>query len=266
MKRVLAVLLLSFASLGCVYFLPDYTVTPSFTVHVSNRYGPVVGLLLRATRPKDVDLSGLIPEELRARLTNEQVVRIEEATTDANGDAHFHLDRLGHWYLGPETPAANALDAVNIYVDPSFSSEPVSLRWPRSSILDSKQLHGQLSDGLETSRYRPLKQTTLILHSFVTLAEIAATKTGDDGSYQFDGVPTGLYFLGINSKEESTSTIYPQYPKGYIPVFIGVDSPREQLSIVTESTDCGLLYDLEENLFMHKPMACFQGAKPVPCE
>jgi hypothetical protein len=258
-KRVLVILALSFVSLGCVFLEPEYTVTPSFSVHISNRYGPVAGLKLRATRPKD-NLPSLISDELRAKLTDEQIVRVMESVTDANGDAHFDLDRLGHWYLEADSPGRRSY--VSVYADPHFDSTKVNLQWPESEILETRALRGRLSDGLTFSYSYPLKQTDLSLRTYVSFAEVATTKTGDDGSFQFDRVEPGLYFLGIGMGHGST-----QYQvRGYIPIYIGDDGPRERLSIAMDKTDCGLEYDLEENKPLHRPHSCSKGSgERIPC-
>jgi hypothetical protein len=244
-KLILAVLAVSFISLGCVWFPTEYTVAPSFTVHVSNRFGPVAGLKLRANRPKDADLSGLIPEELRARLTNEKVERVEESITDANGDAHFDLDRPGHWYLEPYNPARN-LDVVSVFADPTFKATTVDLQWPRNYI-ETRHLQGRITAGLTLLHKVPLKQSVVGLYDYISLKELTKTKTGDDGSFQFDGIATGIYFLGLNTTDGTTPNWDNHYLQGYVPVYIGPDGQRDWLSILAENTDCGLSYDLEEN-------------------
>lgn len=260
-KRALVVLVFSLSSLGCTFFEPQYTVTPSFTVHVSSLYGPVKGLTLRATRPRDTDLTGLVPDELNARLLHEPFVRVMESTTDANGDAHFDLDRFGHWYVEPDS-LARGLDYVSVFADPHFETRTVNIQWPGSKILETKQLKGRISDGLWFSHTTALKQAILSVHDFVSLAEVATTTTGDDGSFRFDGVMPGVYFLGVRVKDGGNSS----GPHGYIPVYIGGDSPRESLSIETESTTCGLMYDLEENRSRNRPQTCMKGSgESIPC-
>jgi hypothetical protein len=260
-KRALIVLGISLSSLGCTYFEPQYRVTPSFTVHVSNHYGPIAGLTIRATRPRDPDLTGLVPDELNARLLHEQFVRVMESTTDANGDAHFDLDRFGHWYVEPDN-SASGLDYVSVFADPHFETGTVNIQWPGFKILEVKQLKGRISGGLLHSQTTPLKQTILSVHDFVSLAEVATTKTGDDGSFRFDGVMPGVYFLGVRVKAASNST----GPEGYIPVYVGDGSPRESLSIEIELTSCGVMYDLEENRSRNRPETCMKGSGEfIPC-
>jgi hypothetical protein len=260
-KRALIVLALSLPSLGCTFFEPQYQVAPSFTVHVSNRYGPVVGLTIRATRPRDADLTGLVPDELNTRLLHEQFVRVMESTTDAKGDAHFDLDRFGHWYIEPDS-SGRGLDYVSVFADPHFETSIVNMQWPGSEILETKQLKGRISDGLWRSQTTGLKQATLSVHDLVSLAEIANTRTGDDGSFRFGTLTPGIYFLGVSVKDQSASTA----PQGYIPVHIGGDSLRESLSIEAASTSCGLMYDLEENRSRNGPQNCMKGSgEMIPC-
>jgi hypothetical protein len=239
-KRALVVVAFWLVSVGCTFLEPQYTVTPSFTVHVSNRYGRVVGLTLRATRPKD-SLPDLISDELRARLVNEKVIRVEEAVTDSNGDAHFDLDRPGHWYLEPYN-AARGLDYVSVFADPHFEATQVNLQWP-SGFLEAKHLRGRISEKLTHTGNVPLNQGALSLHDYISLAKLASTRTSDDGTYQFDGVAPGNYFLGINVDADSGR--YGPHPHGYIPIHIGPDSPLDGISLAAQDTTCGLFYDLE---------------------
>jgi hypothetical protein len=257
-KRILAILALSFTSLGCVFFEPEFKVAPSFTVNVSNRYGLVAGIKLVATRPKD-KLPDLLSDESRAKLMNEQVVHVVESVTDANGDAHFVLNWPGHWYLQFDSPGRRSY--VSVYVDPNFDATRMYLQWPESKFLETKLLRGNLSDGLIFLHKYPLKQVNLSLHKLVSFSEVATTKTSDDGSYQFDKVEPGLYFLGIGMGHGSNK----YQERGYIPIYIGDDSPREQLSIAMDATDCGLEYDLEENKPLHRPLACSNGSGHIPC-
>jgi hypothetical protein len=178
-------------------------------------------------------------------LTNEKVERVEESITDANGDAHFDLDRPGHWYLEPYNPARN-LDTVSVFADPHFEATTVNLQWP-SRFLETKQLQGRIASRHTRFPNVPLKQSVVGLYDYVSLKELAKTKTGDDGSFQFDGVGPGIYFLGLNTTDGSHLDWYNYYPHGYIPVYIGPDGQRDWLSILAENTDCGLSYDLEEN-------------------
>ena len=132
----------------------------------------------------------------------------------------------------------------------------MKLVWPTSAILQTKHLRGRISDGLMSSRSSPLKQEVLSLHDLVSFKEIAITTTSDDGSFRFDNVPSGVYFLRMRANERTP---------GAIAVNVGEESPRLSLSIATTYTSCGLTYDLEENKEKYRPEACFKGGVPVTC-
>lgn len=251
-----AVLAFSIASLGCSFFPPEYTVPLSFSVRVANAHGPVVGLKLRVTNFKSEEFSRLSSEQQRSAKPDQFVEVIGEASTDDSGEAHFNLSTPGHFTLEPDHPASR-LDWVGLDVIAKGKRNTVRLDWPTSAILDTKQLRGRISSGLMSSRSSPLQQKALSLHTLVEFKEIAATITDDDGSFRFDGVPQGVYFLHVGTSE----TVH-----GDIPVYIGAETSRDSLAIATEYSSCGLSYDLEENKNKYKPEACFKGGVPVICD
>jgi hypothetical protein len=255
LNEALAVIALALVSLGCSFFPPEYRVPPSFSVRVTNVHGPVVGLKLRVTNFKSEEFSKLGSEQQRVAKPDQFVELIAESMTDDNGEAHFKLNRSGHFDLQPDHPASR-LDWVGLDVVSTAKANTVKLEWPTSAILQTKQLRGRISDGLMSSRNSPLKQEVLTLHELVSFKQIATTATDDDGSFRFDNVPSGVYFLRLRANETTP---------GDIAIYVGEESQRQSLSIATTYTSCGLSYDLEENKQKYKPEACFKGDVPVPC-
>jgi hypothetical protein len=264
LKQALAVFALSLASLGCSFFPPEYRVPLSFSVRVTNGHGPVVGLELRVTRFKTDEFSKLSSEQQRVAKPDRFVELIAESLTDGHGEAHFNLRRSGHFDLQPDHPASS-LDWVGLDVAADAAPNTVKLKWPTSAILQTKQLHGRITDGLMSSSSAPLKKVNLSLHTLVSFTEVATTTTKDDGSFQFDDVPSGVYFLRMLPKEDAANGDSNQ-PQGDIAIYVGKDSSRESLSIATSYSSCGLSYDLEENKARYRPKACFKGGEPVTCD
>jgi hypothetical protein len=195
---------------------------------------------------------------------------IAESATDASGLARFNLTAPGGFTLAPKHPA-NHLDWVELDVVADVTpatqgnesiESAVELKWPSTAILKTRQLRGSLSDGLMSSRGSPLKQASLSVRELVSYVEVAKLTTSDTGSFQFDNLPEGLYFLQISGGTGKDS----HTPGGDISVYISADNKRNGISVATTSSSCGLSYDLEENKARYKPVACFKAGKPVPCK
>jgi hypothetical protein len=273
-RHALAVFLLSASALSCSFFPAVHKVPLSFSVHVHNDLGPVVGLKLQVTKFKTEEFLKLTDEQQRTARPEQFVEVIAESVTNASGLAAFNLTTPGNFTFAPNHPASH-LDWVGIDVaaDATPSSpggmqlspdvEPTfELEWPVSSILKTKQLRGNLSDGLMSSRSSPLKRASLSVRELVSYTEVAKMTSTDIGSFQFDRLPRGLYFLQINGSAAKDS----DQIRGDVAVYVGADSQRDGFSVATSYSSCGLSYDLEENKGRYAPQACFKGGKPVPCE
>jgi hypothetical protein len=254
--RVLAAFLFSLSALACVEVPPEYTVPPVFSVRVTNGYGAVAGLKLQVTRFKMTEFLSLNAEQQRAAKPDKFTVLVAESVTDSSGEAHFNLSTPGDFDVHPDIPAHN-LFWITVHVRTNAQPATVRLEWP-TSVLQTKQLRGRISDGLMSSHTTPLKARVSV-HQLVSFEEVAATTTANDGSFQFPDAPSGLYFVRVEVTNESSRM-------GDIPIFVGQEATREMVSIEVGFTDCGLSYDLEENAARHKPVACFNGGKPVQCD
>jgi len=272
MRHALAVFLLSVCALSCSFLPPVHKVPLSFSVHVHNDVGPVVGVKLRVMRFKTSEFLKLTRKQQRIANPDQFVEVIAESVTNGSGMANFNLTASGNFSLAPNHPASQ-LDWIELEVAPdvvptspgmqaSKDIESVELQWPAATILKTRQLRGNLSGGPLASPRSPLKRTSLSVRELVSYAEIAKMTTTDSGSFQFDNVPSGLYFLRINGSAGKDS----YQLRGDIPVYVGPDSQRDELPVATGYSDCGLSYDLEENEGRYKPQACFKDGKPVPCE
>ena len=261
LKSTILYFILSFSAFACSYFPPVHKVSRSFSVHMTNDVGPVVGLKLKVSRFKYKEYKRLSDEQRKSvdPKTFEQV--IAESVTDSTGTAHFNLDRNGGFTLAPDTPASH-LDWVELEVSDGPASSAVELKWPTTAILRTSQLRGRMTTGLMSSRSTPLKSDVLTLRSMVEYKEIASTTTSEDGKFEFGDVAPGLYFIHLAASPTETD---PHYNEGNIAVYLAKDSSRETLAISTNYSSCGLTYDLEENKDRYKPLACFKGGKPIPC-
>ena len=262
-KRTTFCVVLSAASaFACSYVPPVYKVPRSFSVHVTNEVGPVVGLELKVYRTKWNVVEKLTDEELQSADPNDLEEIVAESTTDSTGTAKFSLDRSGAFTLKPVSPA-NHLDGVELNVSDDPTPVTVELTWPSDAILRTSQLRGTLTTGLMSSRSAPLKGDVLTLRTMVEYKEIASTKTGEDGKFEFGDVAPGLYFIHLAPAPTKTD---PHYYEGNIAVYVGSKESRESLSISTIYAGCGLGYDLEENKDKYRPVACFKGGQQVACD
>lgn len=213
---------------SCVFSATPIKVEPTFSVHVFNDLGPVEGLKIKIVRIGS-----------RRPLT--------EATTNNKGIAAFQLDkqlRGGRLFLQPEhTVMGWQWPELDIVADTSKAS--IEIQWP-SRILRITNLHGtiQVQDLAYPPHLSPLAHASLSLRSLVPYQEIATTVTDEKGVFQFTGTKMGLYYLQVNGKSKSDSTV----PQGDIPVFIGGSEANEGLSITTRYSDCGLEYQLGKGI------------------
>jgi hypothetical protein len=64
-RQALAVILFSISAFSCSLFPPVHRVPLSFSVHVHNEFGPVVGLNLQITKFKTDEFLSLTDEQQR---------------------------------------------------------------------------------------------------------------------------------------------------------------------------------------------------------
>jgi hypothetical protein len=251
-------------ALACTTFPTVYTVPHSFSVHVSNEIGPVVGLKLKVVRFKWKEFNKLSDEQQRhvSDVTPFEEV-FAESTTDAAGMAHFGLNKTGSFTLSADSPA-DRLSWVELKVSDQSQSSLLEVKWPSNLILRTAQLRGKLARGLFSSRSAPIKSNALMLRTLIGYRDIAATVTDENGVFDFTAVGPGFYFLQVVATTAKTEDFYK--PEGNIAIYVAPESPRNALMISTINTSCGLSYDLEENKARYKPIACFKGDKPVKCE
>jgi hypothetical protein len=265
MYRLASVFVVMVASaFACTRLATVMGVSRSFSVHLSNEFGPVVGLKVKVVRLKWEEFNKLSNEQVRYL---SDTTRFEEvvgkSTTDEHGIAHFSLDKTGSFTLMVDSPA-DQLGWIELRVSDQPESSPLEVKWPSDLILRTSRLHGKLTDGLFSSRSAPLKGHGLMLHTLIDYRAVAAGVTGEDGAFDFNTVAPGFYFLQIFPTSAKADD--PYEPEGNIVVYVAPESPRDVLKISTVFTSCGLSYDLEENKARYKPTACFKGDKQVKCE
>jgi len=265
MYRLAFVLMAMVASaFACTRLATVMAVPRSFSVHLSNELGPVVGLKVKVVRLKWEEFNKLSTAQVRYLSDTtrfEQVVG--ESPTDERGIAHFSLDKTASFTLMVDSPA-DQLGWIELRVSDQPESSPVEVKWPSNLILKTTRLHGKITDGLFSSRSAPLRGHGLMLHTLIGYRAVAATVTDEDGAFDFNTVPPGFYFLQI--LPTSAKADDPYEPEGNIVVYVAAESPRDVLKISTVYTSCGLSYDLEENKARYKPTAYFKADKQVKCE
>lgn len=262
-KVPIFLLLLATDAFACTTFPTVYTVSRSFSIHVGNDVGPVTGLKLKVVRFKSEEFNKLNGEQQRhiSDLTPFEEV-FAESTTDAEGMAHFSVDKAGSYTLSAENPADQL--GVELRISDQSQSPPLEVKWPANLILTTARLRGKLTKGLYSSRSLPIKRNALMLHTLIDYRDVAATVTDENGAFDFSAVLPGFYFLQIVPTTAKTDDFYK--PKGNIVIYVAPKSQHDALTIATANTSCGLSYDLEENKARYKPVACFQGDKQVKCE
>ena len=263
MRLATLVVIISATVLACTFDPPLHKVSRSFSVHVKNEIGPVVGLKVKVSRFKIEEFEKLTDEQRRSAdpKTFEEI--ISESTSDETGTAHFNLTRIGRFTLSPDSPAIQ-LDWVELDVSEEPGSPVVELHWPSVRILRTAQLRGKLAKGLFSSHSAPLARNAIRVHAVVDYSEVGATTTGADGAFDFGTIAPGLYFLQIVATREKTDDFYK--PEGNIAIYVAPNDSHQSLAISMAKTSCGLIYDLDENKARYKPESCFKGGKPFKCE
>ena len=200
---------------ACVVASMPVRVQPTFSVHVYNDLGPVVGLKLKIVTLEDRN-------------------PLAEATTDDEGIAIFQLEKYlkgSDLFLQPEHQVMG-WQWPELYIETDAAKSSIEILWP-SRVLHSRSLRGTIK--LLDS---PLIRASLSVRTLVSYREIAASVTDEKGAFRFAGIEPGLYYLQVNEKYKSDPTV----PKGAIPVFIGSAEADEGLLIITSYSDCGLDY------------------------
>lgn len=208
----------------------------SFSVHVYNDLGPVVGLKLKLATIRDV-------------------TPLAEAITDDSGVANFQLDkglRGSDLFLQPEHPVVG-WQWPELYIENDEAKSSTEIPWPKSSIeirwpsrvLRSRNLRGTIQTHFaDPSKLFPLTRAGLTVRSLVPYERIATALTDEKGAFQFATIKPGLYYLQVNEKHKND----PRVPQGDIAVFIGSAEANEDLSIITSHSDCGLDYQSGEGI------------------
>ena len=213
--------LLTIPADACVVASAPVRVQPTFSVHVYNDLGPVVGLKLKLVTLGDEN-------------------PLAEATTDDKGIAVFQLQKyLGgsDLFLQPEHKVLG-WQWPELYIETDALKSSIEIAWP-SLVLRSRNLRGQIQ--IQDS---PLIGASLSIRSLVSYEEIATALTDEKGAFQFTGIKPGLYYLQLNGKYRSD----PRIPHGDIAVYVGAAEANDGLSIITRYSDCGLAYESRKQI------------------
>jgi hypothetical protein len=211
--------LLAIPSHACAFLSMPLRVPPTFTVHVYNDFGPVVGLRLKVVARGDKEAEALA-----------------EAITDEKGIAVFQLQKFlwgSDLFLQPEH-SVMGWQSPELYIEASSTKSAIEIPWP-SHVLRSRNMRGKIQ-----TQGAPLAHAALSLRGLVSYEEIATTVTDNKGAFQFAGIKPGLYYLQVNGKYTDF-----RVPQGNIAIFIGITEANENLSIISQYSDCGLDYRSE---------------------
>ena len=288
LKLALFLIVLPKLALACARGELYIKVPPSFSVQITNDYGPVVALHLQLTHLRSEEyhnavapgpqkspldnttdqmavMTGTTPETTSGRRKKVDIKNyidvIATAVTDSRGIARFRVKTPGSFMLETDNPGSTLGDITLVISKDASERSPVPFTWPDSAILQTRALQGRIESGLLWSTAVPLGNADLSLRELTSYHEVATATADDDGSFKFHSVPPGIYFLHV--KSEGGGTYYDA--DGDIPIFLDAKAPRDSLSMAVTQTDCGLMYDLTENKEKYRPVACFRGGKQVPC-
>ena len=260
-QHVLVILTLTATVWPCAVGEVSIEVPPAFVVHISNDYGPVVGLTIHVIYFREEEYKALSSKQKRTAHIEDFEDVVDSATTDGNGDARFHLKKTGGFFI-EANHASGAFMGVNLVVKEN-SSHPDRLpfKWPETSILETQTLRGKIVKGLlKGSGQGAIGGAELSLHELGSYRLMRSTKTADDGSFEFGDIPPGLYLLDLKSRQSGSDQL-----DGDIPISISPKAVRNSLSLMVSETDCGLMYDLEENERKYVPIICMKAGLQVPC-
>ena len=177
MRLATLVVIISATVLACTFDPPLHKVSRSFSVHVKNEIGPVVGLKVKVSRFKIEEFEKLTDEQRRSADPKSFEEIISESTSDETGTAHFNLTRIGRFTLSPDSPAIQ-LDWVELDVSEEPGSPVVELHWPSVRILRTAQLRGKLAKGLFSSHSAPLARNAIRVHAVVITVRSGRQRQG----------------------------------------------------------------------------------------
>jgi hypothetical protein len=141
-------------------------VQPTFSVHVYNDLGPVVGLKLKIVTLWDQN-------------------PLAEATTNDKGIADFQLEKYlkgSDLFLQPEHHVMG-WQWPELYIETDAAKSSIEIPWP-SRVLRSRSLRGtiQIQDFGSPPHGFPLIRASLSVRSLVSYEEIATAVTDEQGS------------------------------------------------------------------------------------
>jgi hypothetical protein len=206
-----------------VQLVDDHQSGPNFTVHVSFRGQPIVGV-------KVVLTGGSVDRE---HVTGSL---IGTAETDSTGTAHFFAIPPGTYWA--HVDKALLAESKRIQVQPDNPSEEnVDIEWPASPML-TRNLQGRIFSWQKST---PQNRADLLPHRsvFVQLLDLRSGKplmsvlTDSRGHYEFPEYPDGLYVMRVGEHEDPSINSYDKA------IAVSTDSVQEHMPDLEIDQVCG---------------------------
>ena len=222
---------------ACSYSSNPTKIGHDFTVGVFNQGNPVVGLQIElSTDPR------LASQESRA---------VKVVKTGADGLAEFTKIRRGLYYIGIKHPAYPYLEELQVMRHPPRdSSKTITFEWPRWKPLLTQTISGVLTGRARTDRglgpdlikpvYGQIPGAKLTLSKAVGSEVIDSQTTGETGTFDFKPVPSGFYFLRVETTAGGGGAHW--FPSdGYVPVVVDPSAKFQDLNLALDNAICGEL-------------------------
>ena len=209
-------------------------ISRSFSVNVSDRGRPVVGLQIELTT--------------EGRKKDHTVATFK---TDANGSVQFKRVRPGHYFVGIRQPAFGYSEEIEVMRHPPKGSpEGFTFEWPGWKPLSTTTVSGSIT-GLARTDRGLLLDTTKPIYGSVIGAKLTLLKAVSDeaietqissngGSFGFHVVPAELYLLRVETPV-SRPPLWGYPSDGYVPIEVDPGSKFGTLDVVLDNAICGEL-------------------------
>lgn len=206
-----------------VALVEDHQSGPDFTVRVSFREQPIVGVRVVLT-------GGSVDQE---HVTGSV---IETADADSNRTAHFFAVPPGTYSAHVEKALLAESKQIQVQAD-STSEDTVDIEWPTSPI-STRSVRGRIFSWQKSA---PQNRADLRPHSnvFVQLLDLRSGRslmsvhTDSEGYYEFPEHPDGLYVIRVGEHSDPSINSYDKA------IEVSVNAVQEHMPDLEIDTVCG---------------------------
>ena len=222
------------AAAACSYSSSPRVSGRSFSVNLSDRDRPVVGLQIELTS--------------EGKRKDHPVAIFK---TDTKGSVQFKHVRPGRYFVGIKEPAFGYSEEIRVMLHPPKGSpEGFTFEWPEWAPLSTTTVSGAITGVGRTDRGLLLETTrpicTSVIGAKLTLMYAVSDEpvetqiSSDAGGFECNAVPAGLDLLRVETPvSQPPCRGYPN--DGYVPIEVDSASKFSTLDMILDHAICGEL-------------------------